>query len=370
MRPTIDDSPSGYAKVEKAIASLRDVVAPLDGHDPLRLGADRTPERLLLRLAEVLLGDQQAFNRQILDVLQSVAEQLRDARDPFDDVSQLKMERKADREELLLQRSRLDLLLAETRRRLPEPLDNGQLKSFADQLEQRFDVLYADFEVAFRGSRQEIMSKQAEHLSAVQHLAETDNAPVLDIGSGRGEWLEVLRDAGIGAYGVDISEKFVQMGEERGLDVRLGDALEHIRGLPEDSLGAITAFHIAEHLEFPTLVELLDAAHVALRPQGLLLIETPNPTNLNVGASSFYLDPTHRAPLHPLLLQFVIESRGFIDAEIRFLHPDPLYGRLIDEGALSGSKPILEQIDKALFGPQDYAAAAWKAPGRPEQVSL
>ena len=107
----------------------------------------------------------------------------------------------------------------------------------------------------------------------------------------------------IAGYGVDINEVVVERCRARGLDVRAADALVHLREVPEGSVRAVTSFHVVEHLSLDTLVQLIDAALVALKAGGLLIFETPNPTNINVGAASFYLDPTHLKPLHPQFLR-------------------------------------------------------------------
>jgi SAM-dependent methyltransferase len=270
------------------------------------------------------------------------------------------------RSQLVAQQARVDMFLAEARRRLPEPFDEGQLRTFSDQLSQRFDALYADFESVFRGRPEEISAQLQEYLPDVLALA-GQKLPVVDVGCGRGEWLQLLREHSIPSYGVDVNQRFVELGRERGLDVRLEDALQHLAELPEGSLAAVTGFHIIEHLEFPTLIELLDASLHALRPGGFILFETPNPTNLSVGAAGFYVDPTHRSPVHPDLAEFLAKSRGFVDVEIRFLHPTPDYelSTLGDVGP--DLRRILEHLNQVLFGPQDFAVIAYKPLGLAKQ---
>lgn len=104
---------------------------------------------------------------------------------------------------------------------------------------------------------------------------------------------------------------FVEACRGRGLDVEHADALAALRALPEASVGALTSMHLIEHLSFETVIALLDEAKRVLRPGGLLLLETPNPENLLVGACWFYTDPTHRNPIPPEALRWIVESRGF-----------------------------------------------------------
>jgi SAM-dependent methyltransferase len=223
------------------------------------------------------------------------------------------------------------------------------------------DSTYVEFERRFRGSPQEIKARQLDALRFVEQIAGS-SAPLLDLGCGRGEWLEVLRDAGISAYGVDLNPRMVAEAHALELDARCEDAVTHLEKLHESSLQGVSAFHFAEHVPLQVLTRVLDAAFLALRPGGLLLLETPNPTNLVVGSAAFYLDPTHLRPLHPDFLQFLVESRGFEGAEVHFVHP------VIDSALLRAGAPddgydpylsrVVESAEWALFGPQDYVVVA------------
>lgn len=219
------------------------------------------------------------------------------------------------------------------------------------------ETAYVKFERRFRGSREEIRERQIDALRFVEPLIGA-SAPLLDLGCGRGEWLEVLRNAGITAYGVDSNEGMVAEAQGLGLDARAQDALAHLEHLPESSLQAVSAFHFVEHVPLRILTRVLDAAFVALREGGLLLLETPNPTNLVVGSAAFYLDPTHLRPLHPDYLQFLVEACGFTDVEVHFVHP-AIDERQLREGAPGDAydgrlRRVVESAEWALFGPQDY----------------
>lgn len=258
--------------------------------------------------------------------------------------------------DLATQRARLELFLQEARRRLPAPFDEDQLEALTADVDSWLAPLYAQLEETFRGSREQILELQREYLPDVLALGPT--GPVVDIGCGRGEWLQLLAENGVHAYGIDSNETFVKQNVERGLDVQYGDAIEHLLSVEPGSIGAVTAFHVVEHLPFTEAVRLLDAALVGLRPGGLLVFETPNPTNLIVGAASFYLDPTHRNPLHPGFLRFLVEARGFVDVEVRYLHPstDPSFPTPDNPLAI----PPTDRLNWAMFGPQDYAVLARK----------
>ncbi len=281
-------------------------------------------------------------------------------------ISQLRVEGATDRSELRMQRSRLELVLREARSALPKP-STEQLETLNHELERMLGEQYSEFETAFRGSRDVVRERQKAYLEDALDLKAL-NAPVVDLGCGRGEWLELLRDHGVPAYGVDLNELFAEENRERGLDVRQEDALAHLRDLPESSLAAVTAFHLIEHLELEALLELVDGALRVIRPGGLLILETPNPNNLAVGASTFHLDPTHNKPVHPLWLEFLLTTRGFVDVELRYLNAAP-EGQLtvppVDGAERELLRAFVEQANAVLFGPLDYAALGRKSTPHP-----
>jgi O-antigen chain-terminating methyltransferase len=228
--------------------------------------------------------------------------------------------------------------------------------------------MYEAHQARFRGGRDEIRERLETYLPHVRALA-SEGARVLDIGPGRGEWLELLREHGIPAYGVDVNERFVEAARAAGLDVRHADGVEHLRRVGAGSLAAVTAIHVVEHLPFESLVDLVDLSLQALRPGGLLILETPNPLNLVVGAASFHLDPTHVRPIHPLFLEFVLENRGFTRVRRLVLHPP-------DEPALQTSpsdgealRRTAELINRHFLTGQDTVVLGHRAsatgPGSP-----
>jgi SAM-dependent methyltransferase len=224
----------------------------------------------------------------------------------------------------------------------------------------RFARLYTEFADRFRGSPEEVTAKLTGYLPDVRRVlaagADVGAAGgVVDVGSGRGEWLALLRDAGVPASGVDVSTAFVEAGCARGLDIVQGDAVSHLRSLSPRSVDMVTAFHLIEHLDVESLLALLAAARHALRPGGCILLETPNPANLRMAACDFYNDPTHRSPLPPDLTEFLVSASGFGDVEVRPLHParSPLTTEA-DAG------PLVEQVVAVtLYGPQDYAVLGY-----------
>ena len=215
---------------------------------------------------------------------------------------------------------------------------------------------YVAFEDRFRGTRDDIKQRVEVFLPAVRAAgAGTAEAPVLDIGSGRGEWLELLEEQGLVATGIDSNRVAAAGCRARGLDVVEADGIDYLRSRAADSAGAISAIHVIEHLPFARLVELFDEAHRVLRPGGVVIFETPNPENLIVGACDFYTDPTHVRPLPPEPYRFILESRGFARVEIMRLHPNPL-AAAAGEATGEFGKAITER----LFGPRDYALIGFK----------
>ncbi len=256
------------------------------------------------------------------------------------------------------QQSLVDLFLREVRRDYPAPPRRKRLA----KLPSGADRLYAALEDAFRGTSAEITERQRPYLRDLETIGPIGR--VLDVGSGRGEWLALLREAGIDGYGVDQSREAVQRCRALGLVVVRDDAFEHLRRLEDASLSVVSAFHFVEHLEFEALLTFLDQGVRVLAPGGLLILETPNPRNLVVGSSSFYLDPTHERPMHPLLLEFLVRSRGFDPVEVRYLHPaaDGLEPGDESETARKTVEPVLDRLNELLYGAQDYAVLARRAP--------
>jgi SAM-dependent methyltransferase len=222
---------------------------------------------------------------------------------------------------------------------------------------------YKAFEDRYRGSRETVKERLRVYLPFLAALRRRGaEGRVLDLGCGRGEWLELLRETGVAAAGVDVDEGMLASCREAGLAVHAGDLLSNLRECAAESLDVVSAFHVVEHLPFSRLQAVVQEALRVLRPGGLLVMETPNPENLSVGAAGFYLDPTHVRPLHPGLLAFVPEHYGF--ARVKIL-------RLQEPSALAqGAVPTLLNVLRDVS--PDYAVVAEKggAPADPDLDSL
>jgi O-antigen chain-terminating methyltransferase len=217
------------------------------------------------------------------------------------------------------------------------------------------DALYVAFEDRFRGSREEIRERLKVYLPLLEQAkVGTCESSILDLGCGRGEWLELLRDSGFTARGIDINRIAIEQCRTRGLEAIEADVIAYLQSLPDASLSAVTGFHIIEHLPFEALIKLFDETVRVLNHGGLAIFETPNPENVLVGSYKFYLDPTHRNPLPSSVVKFLAQSRGLSNVTILKLHPYP------DELKLSGSE-LAERFNEHFYGAQDYAVIGYKA---------
>jgi O-antigen chain-terminating methyltransferase len=216
------------------------------------------------------------------------------------------------------------------------------------------DSFYIDFEDAFRGTPEDITERLKIYLPYLDKFRGDTTAAVVDVGCGRGEWLALLDKQGVKAIGIDLNAAMVDTCLAQGLHAQCMDAVQYLSQQPPGSLAAVTGFHIIEHLPFDILLALFDAALKALRPDGLIIFETPNPENLAVGACNFYYDPTHLSPIVPTVAEFTARQRGFAKAEILRLHPYPDSHRLVEDSE------IAKRLNNALYGPQDFAVLAWK----------
>ncbi|MDD5348749.1 MAG: methyltransferase domain-containing protein [Chthoniobacteraceae bacterium] len=185
----------------------------------------------------------------------------------------------------------------------------------------QIDAFYTALEEQFRGSRALIKERVQEYRPFLQDLKKRiPDAEALDLGCGRGEWLELLKKEEIPARGVDVNARMVEQCRSLGLEAAQGDAITWLQGVPDASLGLISGFHLVEHLPFPVLLRLFRESLRALRPGGMAIFETPNPECLRVSSYTFYFDPTHRNPLPPELLSFIATHAGFSTVHIERLH--------------------------------------------------
>ena len=220
----------------------------------------------------------------------------------------------------------------------------------SDELHE-WDDLYAAFEEEFRGSPEEVQERLKYYLPFLQDL--NADSKILDLGSGRGDWLHLLRKEGFKPYAVEVNEVFADRSRNEGFDVTHGDVMVYLGQQPDDSLDLVTAFHLIEHMNADKLFRLLDEIKRTLKPGGKVFIETPSPENIVVAACNFYADPTHHKPVNPHTLMFILRKKGFVELGLQFRHP-------IDDGPFRECEGS-EQLNLWFYGPRDYSVIARKA---------
>ena len=247
--------------------------------------------------------------------------------------------------------------------------------ALSDADRSKAEAFYVALENRFRGPRKSIRERLLHHLPRIdearcqierlpQPLVTPNSAHpnlqgtpfvVLDLGCGRGEWLQLLKEQGVPAVGIDLNRYFLEECRRADLRVYEADLIAFLQTVPDNSIGAVTAFHVIEHLPFSVLQEMASQVQRVLRRGGVALFETPNPANVLTSSLNFHLDPTHLKPVHGLCAQFLMESAGFSPVRIEYLHPYEESERIN-----SSNNPLAAKFNDLFFGPQDYAVIAIK----------
>lgn len=289
------------------------------------------PMKLTLRpflrwYVEPLAAEQRMFNDAMLKVLDGLSEQVDAA--------------EAARAEQARTAEEFEERLLRAERRAPGSGSAPAPATVAAQPAAAAVPDYFAFEARMRGSTADVRERQRPYVDDFRNAA-----PVLDVGCGRGEFLGLLREAGIEARGVDADADMVAYAEGEGLAVEQGDVLAYLDTLPDGSLGGIFAAQLVEHLPPATLFRLLELAARKLRPGGVLVAETINPLS-PLALRSYFADLTHAQPLVPETLELLAKQAGFGRVETRFLNA-PRHADDVDE-----------RIREILFAPLDYAIVA------------
>jgi 2-polyprenyl-3-methyl-5-hydroxy-6-metoxy-1,4-benzoquinol methylase len=213
------------------------------------------------------------------------------------------------------------------------------------------------FNAHFRGDADDIAGRYQE-LAA--RLVGCD--PVLDVGFGRGEFLELLRNLDVDARGIEVEPRLVEWARSRGLRADVGRAVEYMSELEEASLGGLVMIQVVEHLSSQHLIDVVRLAAEKVRPGGRVVVETVNPMSLYTFAHAFWVDPDHVRPVHPSFLGFLFAEAGFATVERIDRSPVPADESLeLMPGEDEISKRLnanFDRINALLFGPQDYAIVA------------
>lgn len=219
---------------------------------------------------------------------------------------------------------------------------------------------YFLFEEKFRGSREVVKDRLRRYIPYFKGCKR-----VLDIGCGMGEFLELCKEEGIGAVGIDINEDMIKFCEGK-FDVVKSDAIEYLKSLPDKYLDGVMISHLAEHLDPEQLFELLSLCYRKMKYSSYIVIECSNPTSL-YSLINFYVDPAHKKPVHPETLKFILEYLGFREVKIEFFEEVEETNKLakidssaVPEEVLKVLNENIEKLNRLLFAPQDYAVVAKK----------
>lgn len=227
------------------------------------------------------------------------------------------------------------------------------------------DEFYHCFEERFRGAREDIRDRLRVYVPVLcRHLPDWSGATFVDVGSGRGEWLDILKENGATDYvGVDLNQRQNEICEGFGHKTICGDCIEYLSALPEGSVDLISGFQIIEHLCMSDLMELLKQSYRALKTGGMILFETPNPHNLTVAANTFFTDPSHKRVIDPILMKFLTEWCGYRQVQILDANSHEKWAGITEESVVEKNTEIVKAVNELywlFYGPQDYALFAVK----------
>jgi len=256
-----------------------------------------------------------------------------------------RLDNKADKESLMLVSECLD-----------RKADITEIKILSDRLDEKSDLAFVDdadyeeFENSFRGTEEEITERLKAYLELLPEF-NNEKEFAVDLGCGRGEWLKLMTEYGYSTSGIDTNINMVNRCNGEGLVAIKSDALAYMQNQPDQSLSLISGFHIIEHVPFNYLLNMFNECFRALKNDGIIIFETPNLKNILVGSGDFYLDPTHRRPLHPLTLQFFLKQAGFTSVEIQY----------VGKQLINHNNVKFNNINDYVNIPRDYALVCKKS---------
>jgi len=225
-----------------------------------------------------------------------------------------------------------------------------QKETIPNLKKQLLDNYYLSFENRFRGSRESIIQRYKNYLNYIPK----NTSIALDIGCGRGEWVELLEQQGIESFGIDLNEAMINEAKKYTKNIQNIDAFEFLEKEESNKYDLISMFHIIEHIPYEELLFLLIEVKRVLKGGGVLLVETPNPANIYVGAYEFYKDPTHLNPLPSDVIMFLLDYLDYKDLELKHLNYFP------ENMKVNTKTKEAEFINKIFFDSRDYLIVAKK----------
>ena len=253
------------------------------------------------------------------------------------------------------------LLLKEQLGRLLGVLEKKNLptrENVQEFLQPLQDWHYAAFENRHRGNEDEVKRQQSQFLPYF-----LGKGKVLDLGCGRGEFLELCRDNGIDAQGIEMNEQMIAICRDKGLDCQKGDILEMLSLTPDNTLGGIFSSQVIEHLSPAQLKRMIELAYFKLEPDGAIVLETINPASVFALVEIYFLDLSHQKPIHPQTLKFLLESSGFDDVEVSYSQPleqEKLQTLPSADETASLLNRNIDNLNSLLYAPANYSAVGLK----------
>ena len=323
-------------------------------------------------------SDIEKMEREILDVSSDIEKMEREILDIHDIIERTSQDferlainvrnNTAQIEKIEYLETKLSILQQKVKKQIPniQKLDeSGKVENSGNKVKigksesnESYEVLdYFDFENHFRGTREHIKQVQKPYLEYFKGCK-----TVLDIGCGRGEFLELLRSEQIEAIGIDIYEDYVEYCKTKGLVVVQDDALHYLENRNEQVDGIFIG-QVVEHLELEKMVRLCNLVYEQLNDGGTVIFETPNPTSLAIYTHAFYLDPSHTKPVHPLTLKYFLEKAGFKQTEIIYTESSKIDFEIPPIKTETNEEQFncaMQEVQRLLFGSQDYAIIARK----------
>jgi SAM-dependent methyltransferase len=295
----------------------------------------RALRKLMRWYVEPLAADQRVYNSSLLRLVDALSERADTAAAANERAQQLLRE--------------LEERLTRVERRRGAGVASAPPATVAAQPAAAALPDYFAFESRMRGSVDAIRERQRRYVKDFRSAA-----PVLDVGCGRGELLQLLREAGIEARGIDADADMVAYARGEGLDVEQADLVEYLERQDDGSLGGIFMGQVVEHLPPGVLVRALELAAAKLRRGGVLVAETINPLS-PLALRHYFADLTHAQPLVPETLELLARQSGFAETELRYLNEPAERLSEPDDPVIAAN---VRRLNELLFAPLDYALVA------------